>query len=33
VLLAAGFRTLVAETGNDAVVQATRHLPDVILIG
>jgi two-component system cell cycle response regulator DivK len=32
VLLAAGYRTLVAETGNDAVALAAEHLPDVILM-
>jgi two-component system, cell cycle response regulator DivK len=32
VLLAAGYRTLVAETGNEAVALAAEHLPDVILM-
>jgi two-component system, cell cycle response regulator DivK len=32
VLDAAGFRTLVAATGNDGIAQAREHLPDVILV-
>jgi two-component system cell cycle response regulator DivK len=32
VLLAAGFRTIVAETGQEAVALAAEHLPDVILM-
>jgi two-component system, cell cycle response regulator DivK len=32
VLVAAGYRTLVAETGNEAVALAAEHLPDVILM-
>ena len=32
VLLAAGCRTLVAETGNEAVALAAEHLPDVVLM-
>ena len=32
VLLAAGYLTLVAETGNEAVALAAEHLPDVILM-
>jgi two-component system, cell cycle response regulator DivK len=32
VLLAAGYRTLAAETGNEAVAVAAEHLPDVILM-
>ncbi|HZQ64879.1 MAG TPA: response regulator [Gaiellaceae bacterium] len=32
VLLAAGFRTVVAESGNEAVALAAEHLPDVILM-
>jgi two-component system cell cycle response regulator DivK len=32
VLLVAGYRTLVAETGNEAVALAAEHLPDVILM-
>lgn len=32
VLLAAGFRTVVAESGNAAVALAAEHVPDVILM-
>ena len=32
VLLAAGFRTIVAETGQEAVALTAEHLPDVILM-
>ena len=32
VLLAAGLRTIVAETGQEAVALAAEHLPDVILM-
>ena len=32
VLLAAGFRTIVAATGQEAVALAAEHLPDVILM-
>lgn len=32
VLVAAGFRTLVATTGNEGVALADEHLPDVILM-
>jgi CheY-like chemotaxis protein len=32
VLLAAEFRTIVAETGREAVALATEHLPDAILM-
>ena len=32
VLLAAGFRTIVAETGQQAVALTAEHLPDVILM-
>ena len=32
VLLAAGFRTLVARNGSEAVALAAEHLPDVILM-
>jgi two-component system cell cycle response regulator DivK len=32
VLVAAGFRTIIAENGNAAVALAAEHLPDVILM-